>query len=201
MGLFLDAANAWNDLNNIRYILDLGRNGRLTRIDLSFLIEDFPNLAGMQYAKDVDFGIRRAQYYGKRLIPALLNGHLDDTKIESSRNWDRISGRLTAIVNLQNTFDNEFSIVSFNKAKVRGYSQLEAKFAIKSKISDDIYFIFLDERSGCYYCKSAFRKELTDYTENQSPMRILQKVKIAGDSQNCLFIKEGYIPEQIINIT
>ena len=162
MGLFLDAANAWNDLHNISYILDIARKGVLTRIDSSFIDEDFPHLAGMQYARDVDFGIREAEYYGARLIPALLNKRIDDSKIEESRNWIKISGRLTAIINLQNTLDNEFCIVSFNKMKVRTFCQIEAKFLIKSMVSEDIYFLFLDERSGRYYCKSAFCKEFTD---------------------------------------
>ncbi|MBP3359904.1 MAG: hypothetical protein J6N52_03550 [Clostridia bacterium] len=197
MGLFLDAAKAWSDLHNISYILDMARSGKLTRIDLSFLDDDFPHLAGMQYARDVDFGIRKAEYYGDRLIPALLDKRLDDSKIEKSRNWDKISGRLTAIVNLQNTLDNEFSIVSFNKSKVRAFSQIEAKFAIKSIISENIYFVFLDERSGRYYCKSAFRKEFTDYMENQSPMSLLQKIKILNNIPQTLFIKPGYVPEEI----
>ncbi len=196
MGLFLDAANAWNVLHNIRYILDIARSGKLTRIDLSFLDEDFPHLAGMQYARDVDFGIRKAEYYGERLIPALLSKRLDDVKIEESRNWDKISGRLTAVVNLQNTLDNEFSIVSFNKSKVRVFSQIEAKFAIKSTASENVYFVFLDERSGRYYCKSAFRKEFTDYMENQSPMRVLQKIKIIDNITHTLFIKPGYVPDE-----
>lgn len=195
MGLFLDAAIAWNALHNVNYIFDIGRKGELKRIKLSFLDEDFPHLAGMQYARDVDFGIRKAEYYGKKLIPALLNKCMDDTKIEASRNWIRISGRLMAIINLQNTLDNNFIIVSFDKSKVKGYSQIDAEFVIKSTITDDIYFVFFDERSGLYYCKSAFRKETIDYADNQSAMTLLQKVKIIGDITNVLYTRDGYIAE------
>lgn len=195
MGLFLEAANEWNNLRNTKYIIDVARKGKLTQIDLRFLNEDFPHLAGMQYARDVDFGLRKSEYYGKNLISVLLDGRLDDTKIERSRNWCKISGRLTAIKNLRNTLDNEFFIVSFNKSKVRVFSQIEAKFAIKSMISEDIYFVFLDERAGRYYCKSAFRKELTDYMENQSSMSVLRKIKITEGTQQVLFIKQGYMPE------
>lgn len=194
MSLFMDAAIAWNALHNVSYKLDVARKGELKQIELYFCDEDFPHLVGMQYAKDVDFGIRKAEYYGKNLISALLTQRMDDMKIESSRNWDRISGRLTAIINLQNTFDNEFKIFAFNNAKVRGYSQIEAEFLIESTISNDIYFVFLDERSGCHYCKSAFRKELIDYAENQSGMTLLQKTKIVNGVASILFIKDGYIP-------
>lgn len=57
MSLFLDAANAWNDLHNVRYILDIARKGEVKHIELFFTTEDFLHLAGMQYARDVDFGI------------------------------------------------------------------------------------------------------------------------------------------------
>ena len=62
MGLFLDAATAWNKLSGTQYIFDLGRKGKLHKLTISFLNEDFPHLAGMQYAKDVDFGLDRAEY-------------------------------------------------------------------------------------------------------------------------------------------
>lgn len=198
MGLFLDAAIAWNDLHNVSYKLDVARKGKLTQIELYFCDEDFPHLVGMQYAKDVDFGIRKFEYYGEKLISALLTKRLDDARIESSRNWDRISGRLTAIINLQNTFDNEFKIFAFNRGKVRGYSQIDAEFLIKSTISDDIYFVFLDKRSGRYYCKSAFGKEPIDYAENQSGMTLLQKIKVVDGAVNILFTKDGYVPKQMI---
>ncbi len=198
MGLFLDAAGAWNDLRNVSYIFEVARKGVLKRIELSFLAEDFPHLAGMQYARDVDFGIRPAEYYGAKLVPALLSGKMKDHRIETSRNWDKISGRLTAIIYLQNTLDGNFVIVSFDKAKVKGYSQIDAEFAIRSTISDDIYFVFLDKRSGRYYCKSAFRKDITDYAENQSPMTILQKIKIVDDQSSILFCREGYQPDDTI---
>lgn len=195
MSLLLDAAIAWNALHNVSYKFDIARKGGLKQIELCFCDRDFPHLAGMQYAKDVDFGIRGFEYYGEKLIPALLTKRLDDTKIESSRNWNKISGRLTAIINLQNTFDNEFRIFSFSNTKVRRHSQIDAKFLIKNMISDDIYFVFLDERSGRYYCKSAFRKDLIDYAENQSGMTLLQKVKTVDGMESILFIKDGYIPE------
>lgn len=194
MGLFLDAAVAWNDLCDTHYIFDLARKGQLNRVELSFLNEDFPHLAGMQYAKDVDFGIRQAEYYGERLVPALLSNYMDDSKIETSRNWERISSRLTAIVNLQHTLDNEFIVVLFSKAKVRGFCQIDAKFAIKNTVSGEVFFIFLDEKSGRYYCKSAFKKELIDYAENQSAMTVLQKIKIVGSNSAILFTRPGYNP-------
>lgn len=192
MGLFLDAAIAWNNLYDTCYILDVARKGKITQIKLIFLTEDFPHLAGMQYANDVDFGIRRTEYYGDRLIPALLNKQIDDSKIEKSRNWEQIAGRLNAITNLHNILDGEFSIYSFDKKKVRGYCQIDAKFIIKSKVSEKIYFVFFDEKSGYYYCKSAFQEENKNYVENQSSMTLLRKIKIENNISKILFLKQGY---------
>ncbi|MDD6916502.1 MAG: hypothetical protein PUJ07_09575 [Eubacteriales bacterium] len=74
----------------------IARSGKLTRIALFFLAEDFPHLAGMQYSRDVDFGIRKTEYYGERLMPAFPGKRLEDSKIEESRNWNKISGRLNS---------------------------------------------------------------------------------------------------------
>ena len=200
MGLLLEAAIAWNDLHNVSYILDVTKKGSGTvkRIELSFLDEDFPHAAGMQYAGDVDFGIRPNQYYGAKLIPALLTGQMIDTKIESGLQWNKISGRLTALVHLQTTLDGSFLIRSFEKGKVPGYSAINAKFIIQSTISDEMYFVFLDERSNKYYCKSAFKKEKTDFMKNQTLVTVLQKTKTIDGVPHVLYTKDGYIPNETV---
>lgn len=58
-----------------------------------------------------------------------------------------------------------------------------------------VYFIFLDQQTGRYFCKSAFRKENTDYTENQSRITLLQKIKITQGYKDILFKKDGYLPK------
>ena len=192
MGLFLEAAKSWKDLHNVKYIFKIAKKGKLTKIELSFCNEDFPHLAGMQYSNDVDFGINKAEYYGELLVPALLKGYIDDSKIEKSRNWQKIQGRLSAIIKLQTILDSDFKIVAFNRYKVRGYSEIEAKFVITDKNSEDVFFVFLDKKTDRYYCKSAFKKELTDYTGNQTSMHILRKVKIIDNIEKVLFTHPNY---------
>lgn len=162
---------------------------------MSFNNEDFPHLAGMQYAKDVDFGLNKAEYYGELLVPAILNRALESKKIEQSRNWNKISGRLKAIINLQNTFDGDFQLYRFNKNKVRGYSEIQAKYVIKSVITDEIYFVFFDKEENRFYCKSAFRKEITDYGENQTRLIMLKKLKVIDDSPLLLYKKDSYLDD------
>ena len=55
-----------------------------------------------------------------------------------SRDWSRISGRLTAIINLETTLDNEFDIASFDYKKAVGYCKIKADYIIRDRISDDI---------------------------------------------------------------
>lgn len=193
MGLFLDAAKAWNALHETKYILDVARKKKLAKIELSFSAEDFPHLSGMQYAKDIDFGVHKSELQGEHLIPALLNGEIDDAKIEGSRNWQKISGRLEAIAGIEKIMDEVFTIAAFSNLRVRCHSRIEAEYVIKGKIGD-FYFILLDGCAGHYFCKSAFKKEFIDYTENQSIMTVLQKVKIVGGSSTLLYQRPGYEP-------
>ena len=131
----------------------------------------------MQYAQDADFGIRASQYYGAKLVPALLHGKMDRSRIESSRNWEKIKGRLDAIIGLKETLEGNFQIAFFNPRKVRANSRIDADFIIKNEASGETYFVFMDEEHGRHYCKSAFAKENVDYMENQSMLTVLKKEK------------------------
>ena len=108
MGKLLEAARSWDCLNDVKYILDISHKGKLKQIELTFLYEDFPHAAGMQYAQDVDFGVRTSEIYGKKLIPALLSGCIKDSQIEKGKNWERISFRLNTIIQLQEILDSDF---------------------------------------------------------------------------------------------
>lgn len=192
MSLLLDAAIAWRELENKSYVFDVGRKGKLARINLSFSDIDLPHLVGMQYAQDIDFGLNRNEIYGSRFLPAVLSNKLDVNKIEDSINWGKISGRLRAIINLEDILDKEFVIAQFSPAKVTTYSRIEACFVIKGKGTDDTYFFFLDEDTDRYYCKSAFSHDYIDYMENQSIVTVLQKTKITGGTAKVLYTKKGY---------
>lgn len=85
MDLLLDAAKAWDALTSVIYRIEIGRKGKHSSIELAFDLSDFPHLAGMQYAKDVSFSLRPAQYYGSKLVPVLLSGTMDDSLITKSQ--------------------------------------------------------------------------------------------------------------------
>ena len=174
MGLFLDAVHAWDELCKTSYSIELGHKGRQFTLNLTFEPGDLPHLAGMQYAKDVDFGLRPREYYGVNLMSAVLSGKLDENKICSARAWSRIEGRLMAIASLQKTLSGRFSIARFNPRKVPGSCSINAEYVIKNTISGETFFVFLDAENDRYYCKSAFRSEHTDYMRFQTSVTVLE---------------------------
>lgn len=83
MGLLYDAALAWHGLQNVNYFLLLGRSKKWSSaLFLDFSLGDFPHLAGMQYARDVDFDVNPAELRGEKLISKIIGGEIDDTLIE-----------------------------------------------------------------------------------------------------------------------
>ena len=188
MCLLVKAAREWERLSKTEYHIVAGRRGKAVTIRLGFDFADFPHLSGMQYARDVDFGIRTSEYYGEKLIPALLSGRMDGSRIESGRNWEKIKGRLDAIIGLKETLEGDFLIAYFDPQKVRANSRIDADFVIKNERSGETYFVFIDERDEQrHYCKSAFAKENVDYMENQSMLTVLKKEKTENGETKVLY--------------
>lgn len=192
MGLLFDAALAWDELCEISYIIELGHRGNQYTIDLIFEPGDLPHLAGMQYAKDVDFGLRRSEYYGINLIKAVLSGKLDESRICNARDWTRIKGRLKAIINLRQTLSGRFIISRFNPDKVPGSCNIDAEYVIKNTESGQVFFVFLAPRSGRYYCKSAFQSGNVDYMRFQTPMTVLKVTKRDASGDALLYQHPNY---------
>lgn len=188
MCLFLKAAQAWQKLVQTEYRITAGRKGKSVSFRLDFDFADFPHLVGMQYAQDADFGLRPSEYYGDKLVTALLSGKMDGRRIERSRNWEKIKGRLNAVISLQQTLDSEFLIARFDPNRVHTNSKIDADYVIKNLDSGEIYFVFIDEsKKHRYYCKSAFAKTHIDYMQNQALLTVLKKEKIENGSSRVLY--------------
>ena len=122
----------------------------------------------MHYARGVDFGLRRNEFEGGKLLDSLLSGKLDGTRLEKSRNWEKIKGRLNAIICLEQTLESDFIIAHFDSRRVLTGSKIQAEYVIQNTSTGEIFFIFLDkDPSQRYYCKSAFAKTNVDYLKNQ----------------------------------
>lgn len=192
MGLFLEAARVWDELCKISYSIILGYKGRLSEINLTFEPDDLPHLVGMQYAKDVDFGLRPAEYYGANLVNAVLSGRLNESRICNARAWPRIEGRLKAIINLRHTLSGDFEIARFNPKKVHGSCNINAEYIIRNRLYGQIFFVFLDSQNGRYYCKSAFQNGYIDYMRFQTRMTVLSVTKQDSSGTELLYRREGF---------
>ncbi len=198
MCLFKQAAKAWLDLIGTEYEIVTGRRGKQYTIKLDFEAADFPHLAGMQYARDADFNLNPDEYYGEKLIPALIDGKLDGTGIERSRNWPRIEGRLKAIINLQKTLDSKFAIALFDQENVKyTNSSIDADYVIKNLDSGETYFVFIDEdKNQRQYCKSAFKQEKIDFMDGQQKLTLLKNTKRVDGVDNVLFLHPNFKPTE-----
>lgn len=192
MGKLFDAAVAWNNLLDTNYDLLLGRKGKAASLRLDFQPEDFPHMAGIQYADDVDFGLRKAEIHSAKFLTKILHNEIDDTTIEKSANWKRINGRLAGIIALEETLDSEFLIYKFNPDRVPYGTTIHAEYVIKNVQSGIIFFVFIDQNRVRWFCRSVFRLNVADYTENQARVTVLKKQKRKGNEILSDYISPKY---------
>lgn len=192
MGVLQNAADAWQILCKTQYILVLGRKGRLQTITISFSPEEFPHIMGIKYASDIDFGVRFHECFGGKLLTFINNGKVKESALLKSQNWIRIEGRLKAIMAIQRILEGDFTIAEFHPERLRGRSSIDAKYVIKNNVGTDIFFVFLDESSGEYFCRSAFQFEEIDYTMNQPTLKLLELRKIVDGQTITIFKSASY---------
>lgn len=196
MSLLFDAAVAWENLRDTEYYLLLGRKGKAAVLPcLKFLPEHFPHLAGLQYAKDIDFGVNRAELRSGKFISKIIKQEIDAKAIEKAEQWSSIiSGRLEGIIELESTLDSDFLIYSFNSKRVPHGTTIEAKYVIKNPSSGITFFVFVDEDNGGWFCRSVFKESIADYTNNQAQFTVLKKQKRRGHEVILDYIHPNYKP-------
>lgn len=194
MSLLHDAAVAWSKMYNTKYEFLLGQRNKSERVILTFSPEDFPHLAGMQYANGVDFGIRRAEVMSQKFVQKVIDGNVNVERIEKAEKWNQIEGRLSSIIDLECALDSDFEIRSFNPKRTRHGTTIEARYVIKSNSSKLTFFLFVDEASGRWFCRSIFRYGVVDFTDNQSPVAVLKKRKYVDNELIIDYISPSYKP-------
>lgn len=193
MGLLDDAARAWGRLCNSSYTLFLGRKKKLHKVKIHFLPEDFPHICGVHYAFDAALRISKNELYGGRFIQAVNAGRVTDGELMGSRNWQRISGRLQTAANIEQILDGGFTIAEFHRERLLPIvSDIDAKYVIRGTRSGDVFFVFLDEDSGEYFCRSAFKYENTDYLRNQPILTTLKVIKEVNGTETVIYQRPGF---------
>lgn len=192
MGLFLDAANAWLQLVDRSYDIVIGHRNSMQRLRLTFQLEDFDHISGIQHANDIDFKLPRRKYRGKQLIPALFEGKITENSLERSSNWNIIEPRLQAVVQLQEILESDFVIYEFDPHKLSFHTSLKAAYCIFSESCQCGIFLFVDFENDRVYCKSIFRKDQRNFLENQTRWTILRKSVCQNGNRKDLFVHKSY---------
>lgn len=192
MGLFLDAAIKWDQLSDTSYDITIGHRHVSKTLHIVFRPIDFDHLSGIHYAKDIDFGLHRREYRGKKLVQALISQKLEDTRIEKSVNWSKISERLSSIMVIEEILDSNCSVYQFNPRKLPFHSTITAAYFLYSELKQEGIFLFVDQEEALCYCKSIFKEHGNDYRRNQTRWTVLKKSKRVKDTKTTLFIHPSF---------
>lgn len=181
MGILEDAAFAWEELYNKRYSFAIGKAGKLKEFCLTFDKHDFYHLAGFQYLTDIDLGVSKKEMFNGKLIEVIKNGRVSTESIACSDSFEKVSGRLAGIVEIEKALDDALVIFKFDPRRVQHGTTINAKYLIKSENSSSAYFVFFDKDYDRWFCRSVFPFEKVDFSVRQEKYIILKKMKYSED--------------------
>ena len=193
-------AQAFNNLIGTKYIIHLGRAGKLAKFTVTFEKEDCFHLMGLHYLID-----RRDNRNRGLILDELLTNPKYRHRVASSKHWIHdLENRVACTTVLEQILDDNNTIYRYNPKRLFFHSQIKAEyllvessFAVTPDFNSDVY-LFIDKRDSektDRYCKSIFPKRDHDFTENQAKWTLLYKEKINANSASIiLYQHKGYIP-------
>ena len=149
-------------------------------INLIFSLNEYPHLAGFQYAKDIAL----PNYSSAKIADRVIEGKISfDTLKKATQYKDMIKPRLEALIHLKESLDNEFNLYSFMPRMYPFYTTIKADYLISShtNINNFIFIINTNSQneSKCdFLCCSTFEKGKRDYETNQRARTLLKKERI-----------------------
>ena len=180
MNLLQQAAKAWKEITEYRYLFTYGYKKQVYPINLTFSLEDFPHLAGFQYMKDISL----PNYSSAKIADRILEGKITFEKVQEAAQYEEmILPRLEALIHLKESFDNEFNLYSYMPRMYPFITGIKADYLISSHFSiDNFIFIIKANSQGelkCdFLCCSIFEKGSRDYEANQRLRTLMKKERI-----------------------
>lgn len=197
MSLLLDAALAWRSLKETVYKILIGKKGKSHELTITFLDSEFYHASGIQHVDDVDFGLNKNEFWGHKLITAVIDGHIDGDRMVKSQHWPTEKTRLETMCKIENILDNDFSIFEFHGGRLPFHSEICAEYVIRSHVDGSLVFVFIDkDHPGYYFCRSLFKNDDKDYSRNQPQWTILKKRKRVAGAETTLFQHPKYKEEE-----
>ncbi len=197
--MLLRCAESFLSLINTRYIIHLGRSGKLVSFKLSFDQEDAHHLMGLHYLSDRYDPRNRAKIFSDILHSPEYRKYLS-----SSNHWTPyLENRVICTSFPSEIIENNGTIIRYNPKRHNFHSKISAEYLISfennyltSELSSDIY-LFIDKRadSNNRFCKSIFPKDKQDFTANQAIWTLLYKEKLYADNSKIVLYKhKNYVP-------
>ena len=166
MNLLQKSARAWKEIIEYRYLFVYGYKKQLYPINLIFSLNEYPHLAGFQYAKDIAL----PNYSSAKIADRVIEGKISfDTLKKATQYKDMIKPRLEALIHLKESLDNEFNLYSFMPRMYPFYTTIKADYLISSHtyINNFIFIINTNSQneSKCdFLCCSTFETTIkADY--------------------------------------
>lgn len=177
--ILFQAAKAWKDLTQYRYIFTYGYKKKLYEITLCFTPSDFYHLAGFQYMKDIS----APRFSNKKLLQKILDGTIDTAPFLHAVQFDKfVAPRLHAIIRLKDSLDKNFILFRYMARYYPFHTKINADYLISSHLDNtDFIFIINSERDSAsveYTCCSIFEQEERNYEEGQRELTLLKKERI-----------------------
>ncbi len=196
----LACTHAFNDFIGTRYIIHLGRAGKIAQLTITFESEDCHHLMGLHYLRDRDDRRNRSKIFYDLLSDPDYRDYL-----ASSKHWtDTLEARVSCTALLEQILDDNRTIYRYNNKALQFTSSITAEYllananySLSNDCSNDIY-LFLDRRtdgSSDYFCRSVFPKSSLDFTVRQARWALLYKEKLdVGNNSYILYQHSGYSP-------
>lgn len=127
MDMLQQSALMWKEMTEYSYLLTYGYKRQLYNINLTFSLEDYPHLAGFQYAKDITL----QNYNSGKVVDRILDRKITLEQIQSAAQYEKmIKPRLQAIIHLKEALDNEFILYSYMPKMYPFYTRIIADYVI-----------------------------------------------------------------------
>lgn len=188
--ILFQAAEAWMELTQYRYLFTYGYKKKLNTITLVFTPSDFHHAAGFQYMKDIS----ALRYSPGKLLLKILDGTIDTASFLCAAQFENcVLPRLHAILRLKASLDSEFTLFKFTPQYGHLYTNIKADYLISSHVdhTDFIFIIKSDSNSVSteYTCCSIFEEGSRNFEEKQSPRTLLKKerIHIASNQTDILY--------------
>ena len=171
-----ERAAAFRRLIDYKYIIKLGRKGKIIDFTLDFEPSDFFHLIGLHKLSDV---INRRLPTAQTFYDC-LQGNITYEQLSKSVFFESLGNRFEYFNRIEQMLDSNETVFKCNTSTLRKFSRITADFELKNIYEALTFYLFIEKRSYSQnqFCKSFINSETVDYTYGQTKLALLYKEKV-----------------------